>query len=327
MSFKNAKIVGDGVDPESYHKALFNRGDPRFEMTRSALCTFSLCPERWLKGFEKEGSEATRNGSLLDVLFLDQKRFARDYEEIPATYKDAKTGEEKPWTMAANICKAWRDDPERKGKTLVKSDDLVEAGIAMARLKEDEFVAGLMADAGTQVLVTATYVDRETGLEIPIKALIDIVPSAAGPHRSILVDFKTCRSAEIHAWTKSVFSFNYHTQAALYLDLFVAATGEDRNTFCNLIQENVPPFHIERRMLSQEYLELGRNAYKSALAFYCQCLSSNHWPGYYADTEIGGWQLVSPAAWMVLADQTPFRKMPNASPATEPAEDGCDLTS
>lgn len=324
MSFHNAKVVGTNVDPASYHVELVNRGDPKFEMTRSALCTFALCPERWLKGFEKDESDATRNGSLLDVLFLDQKRFYRDYCEIPATYKDAKTGEEKPWNFNSNVCKEWRDEPERKGKTLVKADDLIASRIALARLKDDSFVDGVMCGAGTQVLVTATYHDAATGLEIPVKALIDIVPNATGIHRSILVDFKTCRSAEIHAWTKSVFSFNYHVQAALHLDLFVAATGEDRNTFCNLIQENVPPFQIERRMLSQEYLELGRNAYRSALAFYCQCLANNQWPGYYAETEIGGWQLVSPAAWMVMADPTPFRKTPDAEPP-QPAEEKDDL--
>lgn len=321
MSFINPKVVGSGIDPDSYHKSLVNRGDPKFEMTRSALCNFALCPERFLHGYEPAESKAKDGGDLLDVQFLDQQRFYRDYEEIPATYKDAKTGEVKPWTMAANVCKEWRDDPKRKGKTLVKSDDLTASRIALAALKKDDFIASLMAGAKTQVLVTATYVDRDTALEIPVKALVDIVPDMNGEHHSILVDFKTCRSAEIHAWTKSVFSFNYHIQAALHLDLFVAATGEDRNTFCNLIQENVPPYQIERRMLSQEYLELGRNAYKSALAFYAQCLASNHWPGYYAETEIGGWQLVSPLAYMAMADNTPMRRSAAVESATQPASE------
>lgn len=323
MSFLNAKVVGTLVDPMSYHVELVDRGNPDFAMTRSALCEFAKCPARWKAGFRSDDSESTRNGSLLDVLLLDSKRFYSTYEEIPPVYKDAKTGEEKKWNFNATVCKEWRD--ERKGKVLVHSDDLVSARIALARIKENELCQSVLAGAGTQVLVTATYVDSETGLEIPVKALIDITPNANGEHRSILVDFKTARSAEIHAWTKSVFSFNYHTQGAFHLDLFVAATGEDRNTFCHIVQENVPPYQIELRMLSQEYLELGRNAYKSALAFYAQCLASKHWPGYYAETEIGGWQLVSPSAWMVMADATPFRKTPDAEPTPQPAEENFDL--
>jgi len=116
-----------------------------------------------------------------------------------------------------------------------------------------------------------------------------------------IADLKTCRSANAGSWPKVVFEDGLHVQAACYIDLHNAVTGEERNTFRHVLLENIPPFEPARRMLSAEFLEMGRATYIHALRFYCQCLKDQKWPGYdeMASECINGWALTQPKAWMV----------------------------
>lgn len=299
----NGKIIGANANAAEYIQNPFPRGDRRFVMSRSALCEFNICPARWLAGVKDDGTTSTEWGSLMDCLVLEPEKFTTRYIVAPANYpceptkKDPRT--EKPWSRNATYCKDWEES--QAPRIVLKASEEESAFFAKKRLIDNDGIYNLLATSQTQVLVEADYVDGATGFNVPIKCLIDLVPNKASGFSKSLVDFKTSRSAQPREWSRMVFQHNYHIQAALYLDAYVAATGEDRIEFRHIVQENFSPYQSARRIVSQEYLELGRATYKAALERYCRCLESGHWPDYDDESRenLNGWQLTQPEAWMV----------------------------
>lgn len=290
--FSNAKIVDQDVDPREYHATDIARGNPAFVMTRSQLCAFALNPRRWLDGYERPDASCLEWGSLIDALVLGG--FDDRYVTCPTEYTD-KDGKQKPWNWNATACKEWR--AKHDGKEPLKSSERLKAVTAVNRLTNMDWVRNLVMgrDTRKQVLIEAEYHDRNTGLVIPFKALLDIVTD------SPIADLKTARSANPMLWAKHAFYNGYHVQGALNLDLFNAATGEERTDFLNIVQENYPPYHVpdEPFLYSAEFLQLGRDFYTLALRRYADCLKENRWPSYSSNSVIPGCVIIEPEPWML----------------------------
>jgi len=272
-------------------------------MSRSELTNFRACPKRWLLGHGEKDTPATEFGTLVDCLALQPDSFDHDFIVHPSTYQDGKTGEAKKWTMTVNYCKDWKKS-NAAGKQVVSPDDYEAADKAIERLLEDKETQELLDESTPQVLVMGEYNDPETGIVVPVKGLIDMVPPIKHPlFGKALADLKTARDAHPEKWERVVWDRGYHVQGSLYLDLYTAATGEDRVSFLHLIVENEPPFEPGRRVLSSEFLDLGRMKYMGALRDYCQCLKENHWPGYERAAKclptLPGWQLTQPRPFMM----------------------------
>jgi hypothetical protein len=304
---KNAKIVSTDTDPVVYHKTTGGgRGDPDHIMSSSQLRAFSESPSKWLAGAnlpDDEDTESTFWGSLMDCLVTQPEAFEKRYAVTPETYPDAKTGEPKAWNWNANVCKEWRD--KQGDKEVIKPDKEEQANEALTRLRNDTRLAEFIDASKTQVFVMGEWHD-ESGVVIPIKGLIDFVPAVTHPlFGKCLGDLKTGRCGAPGAWKKVCFSRGYHIQAALYLDLYCAATGEDRCDFRHVVQESMPPYEPGRRYMSAEMLTLGRSSpneggYADILRRYCACVAANQWPGWDdGPSLIEGWSAVEPELWMI----------------------------
>lgn len=298
-----AKIIGDGIAGEYYmlQPAGVKRGNPGYVMNGSDIAEFSKCPSRWLNGYKDGESSATEWGSVLDCLLMDGidavlKRFCMLPEKYPS--KDG----EKDWTFAATYCKDWRKEHNPDlAKTEVKAKIWAEVQDAAHVIFDQPDLKELFAASRKQVMITGIFEDKETGIGVPVKSLLDLVPPL---ETGYLVDFKTTRDAHPRAWKRDVASYGYHCQASRHLDLWNAATGEQRNDFRHLIQESYDPFQTAKRFLSSEFIALGRQRYIGALKRYAKALHTGVWEGYdtqesAADMVIDGWLLVNPEPWMI----------------------------
>jgi len=303
--FQNAKVVGVGIDPEVYHRqdAGIERGSPAYIMGRSELMSFAQCPHRWILGYQPKDTDATDWGCLIDCRVLDPNRFGDKYAIAPATYlaDGRKKGDpqiEKPWNRNATFCREWEE--AQGDKTIIKADELVESEIAIKALYSDPDISQVLLGSEHQVMVVAEYKDRETEIVVPVKILIDIKPLESSGYQRQLFDFKTSVSADPARWPRIVFERGYHVQAALYLDVYAAATGEDRIEFGHIVQENFPPFETSKMKVSLEFLQMGRESYVFALRKYCQCIKTNQWPSYPpSHFHKDGWNYADPESWMV----------------------------
>lgn len=305
---KNAQIVAVGADPKKYHAQTAERGTEQFVMSSGALREFSGCPSRWRAGYQNPESSAKEWGSLLDCMITSPERFNSIYAVEPEFYttrpadpKKAKAfkPEQKRWNNNATVCREWHEEQRAAGKEIADASLLAKCKAAIARLRADELAAEWLNSCDCQIWVQAEWHDKATGLVIPIKALLDFVPRAGTVFANCLGDFKTTRNASVMAWQRWCFTAGYHVQAAIYSDLYVEATKEDRNTWCFLVQENYEPYEVGKRMLSQDFTALGKATYTKMLQNYCQCLKHNRFPGYDdTDESIQGWSLVAPEPFM-----------------------------
>lgn len=307
--FTDAIPVGIEVDPEKYHSDLGKRGTPEYMMTCSALIQFMECPQRWLDGYQPPDSEAKRRGSMSDYCTLTPNRWRERYVVHPETYPvsgatakkmGVAEGDQVPWSPNAKFCRQWKADQRAAGKEVIDPTELVETELAARKVHADPLFKQVLDRAAVQFWVKAKWHDSRTGLLIPVQILIDIVPHPDSLHYgNALADLKTTRNAHPDKWRRWVFQMGYHVQAALYLDVFNAATGDQRDTWLHLVQENYPPFQVGRRFLSQRFLNIGRMFYQAALARYCMCLKENKWPNYETeDSDLPGWSKTEPEPWM-----------------------------
>jgi hypothetical protein len=332
---KNAKVIGRNISYETYSRQGdgVGRGHPDYSVSRSALAEIAVCPKRWRDGVDDDDStNATEWGSLIDVLLMAPQRFDSLYAVAPAEYRDEKKGEMKKWNWNATVCKQWRED--QGDRIVIKSELLKKAQTAMAALMADDDLKSLIACSKFQVMVVGEWHDADTGLIIPIRSLLDIVPDKEHPiWCRDLCDFKTARDGNPDFWARVVDGCAYDIQAMLSTDLYVAATGEDRTDWIFPVQENVHPYHVVKPLpaLTSEFQVYGRAKYQSALRLYARCLAKNHWPSYPTGKRmvIGPRQYIGPDSLFKYREQggglADRYEAPPEKPQPE-VEPDCDLT-
>lgn len=300
---QNAKVIGPNVSYEVYSRQGegVKRGQIEYTMSRSEIMDFSICPKRWKDGGaepeEDKDTDATEWGSLIDTLLMMPQEFANRYAVAPAEYEDEKTGKMKPWNWNATVCKEWRD--EQGDRIVLKTDKMEKAGRALEALKADADVVELIKTSQKQVMVVGEWRDKATGLVIPVRVLLDIVPAKDHPtFGKWLCDFKTARNGDPNKWSYVVDDCAYDVQAALGMDLYTAATKEDRQDWVFPVQENVVPYHVVKPFpaLTSEFIAYGRAKYQAALTEYAACLASGKWRSYSTGDRlvIGAVQLIDP---------------------------------
>jgi hypothetical protein len=298
--FQNCKIVGSGVNSELYHSQTAGRGTPEFIISPSSLKVFAACPARWKAGYEPPASEAKSWGNLLDCALLTPDKMGERFACKPATYPDAKTGEPKPFNANSNWCKDWI--AKQGDKQIVSSAELDEVASAVKRLLDDETIAAYHAASQKQVHAKGEYHDKATGIIVPVQCLIDFVPRKDSEFQKSLGDLKSTRNASQRPFAIWCYSAGYHIQAAFDLDLYMAAVnpnrdenGEDRQDWIFILQENYAPYETGRRLLGQDFIDIGRATYQDALTRYAKCIKTGKWGGYDPEEEFS---LVSPLPYM-----------------------------
>jgi hypothetical protein len=294
MSFEKAKVEGVGVDALGYHGAKKERGSADYIMSPSGLRAFGPCPSRWVRGYYPPDTEAKDFGNLLDTVLLTPQFFDSRYSVKPETYKD--TGEEKKWNGNAGPCRTW--EAEQIGKDTISKRDLKAVKDAVECFNADEILSAFHDASDKQVHVSGQWKDK-CGVTVPVQCLIDYVPRLDTEFYKCMGDLKTTRNASPGVFGRWCYSAGYHVQAAFDIDLYCAATGEDRSTWCLLLIENYAPWEVGRRMISQELLDIGRKTYQNQLSRYARCLKSNRWPQYDDHSDaVQGWSLCHAEPWM-----------------------------
>jgi len=206
-----------------------------------------------------------------------------------------------------------------RGREAISSAEYTDATTAYNRLLNEEMFKRIIDVSDAQVMVVGEA--EINGIVIPIRCLLDLVPDKVSEFQDCLVDSKTSRNASKRVFGRQVFDLRWHWQAAFDIDLYNAATGEQRSTWFFMVQENYRPFETARHILGADYLNLGRQGYTAALHRYAECLSSGKphadWPGYNDEPEaVQGCSVLEPEPWMVREDVTPMHQ-----PVAEPEVD------
>lgn len=343
MPFQNARIIGSGINPAEYHDIKVPRGDARYPVSPSMLKEGARCWSRWKNGYVRPGSDAMAYGNLIDTLALTPELFTKRYAVVPADAPKKPTkaqyAAKKPSPESERAMDWWdKFTEEHAGCETIGEEEHEEAMKAVTRLRTDPEFAKFFEHSEAQVLIQGEWMDEASGLVVPVRCLLDLLPRSGSPVDDAVADVKQVRSAAHKAFRTQVHDMGWHVQAAFDMDL-LAAAGDDRHTWSFLLQENYEPYEVGRRTITrydtpqdappENFYALGRATYARGMAEYCQCLKTGIWPGYDSTDVSGhGWTEVCADPWMAHAfmfgPRAQFGEEPEQSNAETQDEDNFD---
>lgn len=101
-----------------------------------------------------------------------------------------------------------------------------------------------------------------------------------------IVDYKSCRSADLESLSKDVFAYGYHQQEDWYrAGRKALGYGEDA-PFTFVFQEKTAPYIVTVARLDTTALRIGRDLNQTAMHLYAMCRRTGHWPGYAETVEL-----------------------------------------
>lgn len=313
--------VIENTDPNRYHEPSNSakRGDKDYVMSRSELWRFGdcECPLEWKLTERDKASRAMRWGDLIDCLVLTPDRFEKDFVIRPEKYftdgmlcpscgdvsdskscrhckkERIKTTIEKDWNWNSTHCIEWKEEQEAKGLKVVGPEEASNAHLAVKQFEYSDYLSKFHSVSRKQVQINVEWHD-ETGIVVPFKCLIDLLPDPQSDFGDTIADIKTTEFIKYRDWCRRIHIDGLNYQAAVYLDAVNAATGLNYIKFEHHIQKSSAPYLVTHRMLSDDFLIAGRVRYRRDLADYCQCLLTNKWRSY--DSAIS-----EPESWMLTA--------------------------
>jgi len=238
-----------------YYRDSATPNNPLGWVSKSILwdCFKRRSPYKWKHGKKEKMSDPMIFGILCHAVAFQPSRV---HEEFAISEWE---------NFRTKAAQEWRDEQLAAGKIVVTQDQAQRAS------EMDDIIAGEIATTyGECQYEVAIYSD----VAHKVKGQIDVVPKG-----DVLVDLKTTAAIpERDAIPGMILQRGYHWQAAMYLDLYNAATGENRDKFDLLFIETEAPHETAWVRLSEKMIAAGREEYKVALDRWQSCVSSNCWP-------------------------------------------------
>lgn len=208
-----------------------------------------------------------------------------DYVAYPAEYL-ASNG-----AASTKEAKAWAEGQRAAGRTPLKADEVDLVGSMADAVQRQLAAMGIKLDPARSEMAALAEIDG-----VWCRAMIDNAPLDP---RQPLYDLKSTTDASPESLAKTVAAYGYDVQAAHYLAVWKAATGEDRK-FRIIFVEKEAPYGVS---VAELYRKPGDEAdwfdHADALAsdarrIWGECLTSGHWPCYPARVAVigaPGWHL------------------------------------
>jgi len=173
-------------------------------------------------------------------------------------------------TFTTKESKAWRDS---QTKQIIKQDEASNISGMATAVKNHPLASRILFSEKGNNEVSCWKIHPTTGLLI--KGRADRV-TTDNQERTTIVDVKTCGRGEASPgeFSRDLFKWKYHSQAAWYLDLFGASY------FVFVVVEKEAPFAVACYNLDGPSLQLGRELNERRLAKIKECAESGKWPAY-----------------------------------------------
>lgn len=263
----------DGMSNAEYHADPAISKSGLDEVNRSPLhyWTRYLDPNRE----PRKETPALAFGTAVHCAILEPDRFVTDYIKAPKFDRRTNAGKAAAAEFeAANAGRLWLDGTDYDACLRVR--DAMRDHPAVAHL-----LRGGKRERSlfwTDELLTNDVADD------PLPAVqCKARPDWLADDYSIIADVKTTDDARSAAFSRSIWNYRYHVQAALYLDGVRAVTAELPRLFVFIVVEKEPPYACAVYYADEGMIEQGRREYRRNLETYRICKARNEWTAYPED--------------------------------------------
>lgn len=271
LFLKNKLGVYGGIPEDVYHA----KSDA---ISNSGLGRIKRSPAHFKFGGEGGQSDALLFGRAFHAALLTPAEFQANYVTFDG---DRRTAAGKA---------QYADLMEKHAGSVMKAGDMDTILQMRLSAMENPVAQSLLSVPGDPEL-TILWNCEGVLAKSRIDKYIDKRNEYGGDHEmtggGILVDLKTTRNAHPDAFSKSIYQYGYHRQAAFYL--YAARTmGLTAHRFVFIAIEKERPYGVAVYELTQEALSQGLSEALDLVAVYRTCLASNQWPAYGTDIiEVG----------------------------------------
>jgi ATP-dependent exoDNAse (exonuclease V) beta subunit len=201
-------------------------------------------------------------GRAVHKFVLEEDDFWNEFAVAPICDRRTKDGKE-TWTNF---------ELKSVGKDLVKAEDFGIIKDMKVELLKNEMVVNLLTGKKE---VSLFGVDELTGEKI--KARPDILTEIGD--QLIIVDYKSCDSAETDAFMRSALKYGYHLQDALYSEVVKQNYGKEP-IFIFIAQEKTEPYAVNILQTDQYFRQYGNDVFRELIGIFHECKTTGNWYGY-----------------------------------------------
>lgn len=182
------------------------------------------------------------------------------------------------WTEGDRRGKAWEAfRAAHAGLEIIKQDQHEEVMALSAAVRSSAQAAPFLTGGRSEVSLLWRHVEPELGavpgFEVDCKGRLDFVTPAC------ITDLKVTRDASPSGFGRQCAQYQYHVQAAWYVDAYKAVHGVEL-PYVLVAVESAAPHVVQVYRLNEDLLDLGREVYRDLLGRLRLCRSTNSWPGY-----------------------------------------------
>jgi hypothetical protein len=248
-----------GIYPNIHHNEYHDMTDI---VSNSYLGRLAKCPAA-AKVPMAETAALTFGRAYHSFVLDGQESFYKDFAVSPQCDRRTKEGK----ATYALFCE------ESAGKTVIDQIDMETVEAMYGALAIHPIASKLLLDGRSEMSVFWT--DEETGL--PCKCRPDKIPD--GDH-GVILDLKTVRSAEIHAFTSACMTYGYAREAGMYIEGFNAVSSAKVDAFVFIAQEKDAPYRVEVFTMEDLFIEYGQHEFHRLIKIEAECRKSNFWPAW-----------------------------------------------
>ena len=230
----------------------------------------------------KPPTPALEFGRLFHKALLEPKLWADTVRTLPSDAPRRPTDRQRnaknpsPATVAAV---EWWDAWEADVKETITSDDAESIAAMCASVRASQCKN---YTTGGRSEVTMVWKDDETGLLC--KGRCDYL-QRPDLGNDVITDVKTTLDASARGFSRAAYNFGYFLPAAYYSDAWLRLTGE-QPFFVWLAVEKQPPYVAKAWEVDEKIIQAGRNAYRSLLNRWADCVARDTYPAYGDNVEI-----------------------------------------
>jgi hypothetical protein len=238
-------------------------------VNQSSLIPISTSPLHYRAALiaERVPTPPMRLGDVAHCAVLEPDKIGKRY----AVWTGSSTGN---MNFQGNEFKEFKAESERRGRRVIKQDELDDAMAMAAAIKRSRLAQRYMAKGVPEL--SLVWKDKETGLVC--KARIDWLSKSIA---DVVVELKTAAAIGPHAFEPRFAKAQYDVQIAFYADGYRAVTGRDLHGKCVAI-ESAPPYDVGVYDLA-EAIDTGRIYYREMLQRLSECIRTREWPGQFTE--------------------------------------------
>ncbi len=242
-------------------------------VSKSGLDLVLRSPAHYQYSARRPSTRAMEIGTAIHTALLEPERFQEDYVLL----RDVKDRRASEYKQAVK---------QHGSEVVLVSSEADNVAGMQESVRSRPFVRDLLSAPGHRE-ASLFVQDPETGTLV--RCRYDLITDDGHA-----VDVKKTQDVRPAEFSKSVYNYGYHRQAAFYSDAWEWATGE-RIVFEFLAVEEQLPHAAKLYELDHTAIEIGRAEYRAALNSYAQCSESGLWPAH----ECEGAELITLPGWVI----------------------------